>query len=268
MTETGLRCADPACTDGPEAPDGSPMPRWAKDGLLCRRCGTLLEQRLAEVPARREALRAELGGLRSSSRGENRPTKGSPPIPLNIPVHDHLEKIHATLVSWVLLVAEERALRGPDRDDDAILSAWLLSQFDWLLQHEAVGDFADEMRDLSRHADGLTQTREQWHRLEPLCPDCGARELGRWDGGDYVGCRSCGQRWAEEQYPMFVRLALDDSGGCVTAAEAVDRAQVAPATFRQWVSRGRVRKLGTVDGLARYSTADLDDVLNSDGIAS
>lgn len=257
---TPARCLDPGCTDGPTDSDEK-MPRWAKDGNLCRRCGALLEQRLAEVPARCQAVRSVLGGLRSSGRGENRPTKGTPPVPLNISAHDHLTEMHATLVSWVRMVAEERTLRGPDRDDDAILSAWLLSQLPWLLAHGAVGDLADEMRDLARVADSLTQSGLRWHRLEPPCPSCAAFELGRWDGDDHVGCRSCGRHWPDVEYPFFVRLALDDSGGCLTAAEAVQRAGVRPDTFWQWVSRGRVRKLGTVDGLARYSTSDIDRVI-------
>lgn len=253
------RCLDPKCDDGPT--EGDPMPRFADDGSnLCRRCGTLLQQRLAELPARRDALRATLGGLRASVKGENRPTKGTPPVPLNLAAHDHLTEMHATVVSWVRLVTEERSLRGPDRDDLNVLSSWLLSQLDWLLDHPAAGDLAEEIRDLSRVADALARTREQWHRLPVKCPRCDAQEIGRWDGADHVACTSCGETWHEDDYARLVLILATDQGTSVTAAEGAKRAGIKPELFRQWVSRGKVRKLGTVDGVARYSTSDLDAV--------
>ena len=263
------RCADPICLDGP--PEGDePRPRWALAGsALCRRCGDLLEQRLVELGPRRDALRAVLGGLQGAVSAGNKPTKGTPPVPLNIAAHDHLTLMQATVVSWVRLVCEERDLRGPDRNDLAVLTTWLLSQLSWLLEHPAVGDLADEMRDLSSTADALAQTREQWHRLEPRCPDCHAFELGRWDGGDHVGCRSCGREWHEREYPLFVRLALDNSGGRLTAKEAVAILGVTYGAFRMMVNRGHVHKLGTLDGIAWYRAADVDALMaaREDGAA-
>jgi len=251
------RCFDPQCTDGP--PEGDePRPRWTDDGdLLCRRCATLLEQRLAELPARRDALRAVLGGLQGAVSAGNKPTKGTPPVPLNIAAHDHLTLMQATVVSWVLMVAEERDLRGPDRNDLTVLTGWLLHQLPWLLAHPAVGDLADEVRDLSRVADGLAQTREQWHRLEPACPDCDAYELGRWDGGDVVGCRSCGCQWDDAEYADIVTAAL--RVGCVTAQEAALILGVTYGTFRNMVADPdvRLRKVGTLDGKAQYAAAEV-----------
>lgn len=253
-----LRCVDPICLDGPADGD-QPMPRWADaPGLLCRKDAEKLEQRLAELESRRDALRSVLGGGPAGAKGGNRPTKGSPPIPLNISAHDHLTAMQAVVVSWVRMVCEERGLRGPDGSDVALLARWLLSQLDWLLEHPAVGDLCDEMRDLARVADGLTQVHPRWNRLDPACPTCGAQELGRMDGDEHVACRACGRQWHEREYPAFVRLALDESGGSCTAAEGAERAGVPAATFRQWVSRKKVRRLGTVDGLARYSTEDVD----------
>jgi hypothetical protein len=258
------RCTDPECIDGPTE-DDQQRPRWAAEGAnLCRRCATLLERRLAELHSQADAVRATLGGLHSSRKGENRPTKGSPPVPLNLDAHDFLTEMHATVVSWVRLVTEERNLHGPDRDLLPALTSWLLHQLDWLCGHEAVGDFADEVRDLSRKADALAGTRPGWHKLPAPCPACGATSLGRWDGADEVGCQTCGERWAEQQYRWLVAVLSSDPGTSVTAAEAVERAEVPAATFRQWVSRGKVRRLGTVDGTARYSTADLDAVLGGE----
>lgn len=252
------RCYDPACNDGPT--EAEPMPRWADSpSLLCKRCGSLLEQRLAELPARTDALRAVLGGLTASQRGENRPTKGTPPVPLNLAAHDHLEAVNAVLVSWVQMVAEERGLRGPDRNGTAVLTGWLLSQLPWLLEHGAVGDLAQEVRDLTHIADGITRANPLRHRLPAPCPllGCGG-EMYREDGADHVACAHCGSVWTEDQYPWMVRLALDSSGGSITAKEAAERLGCTVGHVRNLVTAGEVRKLGTVDGIARYSTKDID----------
>lgn len=260
MTSAAARCLDPICLDGPT--EDEPAPRFADDGSnLCRRCGQHLERRIAEMPSQATALRAVLGGLSSSQRGENRPTKGTPPVPLNIGAHDHLTAMHAVLVSWVLLVTEERSLRGPDRGDVPGLSAWLMAQVPWLLGHPAVGDLADEVRDLTRIAEGMTQAKEQWHNLGAPCPDCSAQEMGRWDGDSQVHCRSCGRSWDEDEYPRMVHVVACDTRHSITAAEAVDIAGIKPDLFRQWVRRHGIRKLGTAYGVTRYSADDLDAVL-------
>lgn len=262
------RCLDPACLDGPKV-DDQPAARIAGMGNLCARCATLLQQRLAELPSRHDALRAVMNRpLRSrSGNSDSKRTKAeAPPIEFPVEIHDHLTAINATCASWVQLVTEERNLRGPGRDDLNSLTAWLGSQLDWLLDHPAVGDLADEMRDLSRVADGLARTRPKRYRLEAPCPvlGCEARDLIREDGDDHVWCGSCGGVWTEDQYPWMVRVALATSAGCLTAHEAAARLGVTVGTLRNLVVAGRIRKLGTVDGTARYSTDDINRVLTQD----
>lgn len=254
------RCVARDCLDGPPV-DDQPAPRLTRHGLLCDRDTRRLEQHLAELPARVHQLRAVLPGVQAPKRDGSRHTKGHPPVPLNLAAHDHLDLLAATVTSWVRLVAEERGLRGPDRPEVGRLSGWLLGQLDWLVEQPWVDDLAEEMRDLSRVADGLTQVRPGWHVLPAPCPRCSGPDdpvltLGRWDGDDHVGCSTCGERWAEEEYPRLVLVLSQDV--TVTAEEAARRAKVESATFRQWVSRGYVQRVGTVEGLARYSTKDVD----------
>ena len=264
------RCADPRCSDGPPE-HNKPRPRWAVDGeRLCVRCATLLERRLSELPACRDALRANLAKTGGGSNVGNKPTKGSPPIPLNIDAHDHLTLMQATVTSWVRLVCEDRGLRGPDRNDLRVLCGWLGSQLPWLLTHPLVGYLADEVRDLVRIAEALAQTQPRWHPLDPPCPGCSEHALGRWDGADHIDCRNCERRWHEREYPSFVRLALDNSGGRVTAREGAAMLGVTYGTFRNMVADKDVQltKLGTLDGLAQYRASDVDALVKAKGTAA
>lgn len=225
--------------------------------MLCGRCTHRLEQQLAELPARLHLVRALHDG-RQTPRRSDRPG-GDAPVPLNVDAFDLLQTAPAQLDSWAQLVREERDLRGPDNPD--LLAAWLLGQFDWLIRQPWVDDMADEINDLAQSAERLCRVNPHRHRLEPPCPSCAASELGRWDGTEQVDCGSCGRAWPREQYPAFVRLALDDSGGCLTANEAAQRLGVTVGTLRNLVTDGQVRKLGTVDGTARYSARDIEDLL-------
>ncbi len=262
------RCADPACLDGPHDEDDRPAPRWADDpSRLCRRCGSMLERRLAELPAHAHALRMVLGGLRSSVRGENRPTKGSPPIPLNIAAHDHLTALQATLVSWVRLVCEERGLRGPDRDDIGVLSGWLLHQLGWLLEHDAVGDLADEMRDLTRVADGMTNLTRRPTRAGADCFACEAPLVRPVIDGleeDRLRCTRCGQQYDDGQYLMALKAAaweaarveVDGETWATPASLAHDLGRP-ENTLKRWRRDGLVRVL-VLTGVTFFHVADVE----------
>ncbi len=246
-----VTCTGKTCDTG-----GVPRPAFANT-MLCGGCTKRLGQQLAELPARLHLVQALHDG-RQTPRRSDRPG-GDAPVPVNVDAVDLLNAVPAVLGSWVMLVCEERSLRGPDTPDR--LSSWLLGQFDWLVRQPWVDDMADEVNDLTRSAERLCRVDEHRHRLEPPCPSCTARELGRWDGTDQVDCASCGRRWKAEEYPWMVRLALDDSGGCLTAPEAAQRLGVSVGTLRNYVAAGEVRKLGTVDGTARYSARDIEQLL-------
>lgn len=250
---TDLRCVDHGCLDGPPL-DGQPSGRLVHlPALLCSRCEAALTKRLAEMPARRDLLRDTLGGIGGTRSSENKPTKGNPPVPLNIAAHDLLVDMQAKAVSWTQLVCEERGLRGPDQSDLRVLAPWLVSQVDWLIEQPWVDDLAEEMRDLARQADGLTAHRARWNRLEAPCPDCGAHELGRWDGSDDVHCLSCGMKWDR---PAL--MEKQTARHTLTAASAAAWLRVRPATFRGYVAAGTIKSIGKDgDGLLRYAAEDV-----------
>lgn len=249
----GVRCVGKHCLDGPRIED-KPAPRWAVLGLLCVRCHRVLERDLAEMPARLSLLRAHLGGYTTAGRSE-RPATGSSPVPLNVDAHDLLQAADGALWAWIQLVCEERTLRGPDSHDRA--SGWLLGQLSWLTGQPWVDDLADELHDLTNECERIIRSAPRRHRLEAPCPSCSTYELGRWDGSDHVDCGSCGRTWDEAHYPSLALVAAQASGGCMTATEAVESLSTTLGAFRMHVSRGRVRKLATIDGVAFYAADDV-----------
>lgn len=254
MSDT-LVCTGKACRGDDTNPHHT-----APGTMLCRGCTRRLEQHLAELPARLHLVQALYDGKQTPRRSD-RPG-GEAPTPVNVDAFDLLQHAPAVLGSWAQLVCEERSLRGPDTDDR--LAAWLLGQLDWLVRQAWVDELDDELSDLVSRAERLGRVNRHRHRLEPPCPSCAARELGRWDGTEQVDCASCGKAWPEDQYEWVVKLALDESGGCLTAAEAAARLEVTVPGFRaHYVSAGRVRKLGTVDGTARYSTKDVERLVKA-----
>jgi hypothetical protein len=247
---TCTRCIGPRCTRDDE-------PREAKIGLLCRRCYGQLERTVAELPARADLLHAMLGHGGTGSGGGRRPKPGSRP-PLSVGRHDLHEHLHGLVGSWTALVAEERGLHGPDHVTVHTGSRWLLPQLDWCAGQLWIDDMLNELAEVSRQVDTLTGWRRGWHPLPAPCPACGGLRLGRWAGDDQVRCEECGSTWPEECYGWLVQVLACDTESSLSADEAAERAGVLPATFRQWVSRGHVRRLGTASGQARYSTADVD----------
>jgi hypothetical protein len=248
MTDS-LVCTGKTCRG-----DGT-NPYYAHPGtMLCGHCTQRLERQLAEMPARLQLAHSLHDGRQTPRKTDRR--GADTPTPVNVALIDIVSKGLAQVASWVAMVCEERSLRGPD--DPTRHAAWLLGQLDWLVRQPWVDDLADEVNDFTRAVEAHTRLNKHRHRLEPPCPTCSARELGRWDGTAQVDCDACGKAWPESQYPWMVRLALDDSQGCVTAQEAARRLEVTVGTVRNYVTEGLIHKLGTVDGTARYSAQDVE----------
>lgn len=272
---TDLRCVDKACADGPRDDDQQPRPRWATTGLLCTRCAQALEQRLAELPARRDHLRAVLGGRQGPISDGSKRTKGTPPVPLNLDAHDHLVAMHATVVSWVRLVCEERGLRGPDRDDVAFLAPWLVAQMDWLVGQPWVDDLADEIRDASRVADALTGTTRKPRRAGADCFECGSALVRPVVDGleeDAVTCLGCGQQYDDSQYFMALQAAAwqaarveVDGETWATPTSLAHDLERSENTLHRWRRDGLVRAR-RVSGVTFFHLGDAEQEHASRGV--
>lgn len=176
--------------------------------MLCHRCQHRLERNLAETPslvdtARRHFLAA---GQQGSSDG-SRHTKGNPPLPLAVHVHDALVHLELILGSWTAMVCEERDLRGPDhRNDVDATSRWLLAQLDWCAQQPWADDLELEIRDALRVLRAVLGLTVPMVTLALSCPYCGEQSLrARKDASSDVTCSTDGCQDERGERPTWTR---------------------------------------------------------------
>lgn len=129
--------------------------RRAADGLhVCLGCLDRLERALAELPANY----ADLARRLAPSGG-----KGGPQVtgtreralPIDPTVADHREHIARTLVSWALMVAEERGIHPPTHNDPDVTAPWLLVHLRWACAQPWIDDYAAELAALRGRAMAL-----------------------------------------------------------------------------------------------------------------
>lgn len=120
-----------------------------------------------------------------------RPAPGSRP-PLNVDAVDLIERVHATLASWVQLAMEE-GLTSDDWPADNTLAVclWLARNAHLMDEHMAGDEFAAEVHDLwkrVRNAVGERPPREMHH----ACTQCGNPSV-LVNEGDLWACPECGR---------------------------------------------------------------------------
>lgn len=215
----------------------------AEIGLLCQPGYARLEQHLAELPALTTWLQANIGGASTSALDlTGTRAGGDSPLPIRADVLDHILLIRATLVSWAILIAEERQLRGPAGSMPSVTATFLLAHLPWAAEQAWVDDLAQEAADLHRDAHHLCPSRPRIYHLPIPCPeqDCGFT-LTRKDGDDYVQCQTCGRLWTEAEYGrlMWTKAELERNRcGWLTPEDAGLKVGVDPRTVRNWARRG------------------------------
>jgi hypothetical protein len=115
--------------------------------ILCRACKNKLVGYLADCESLRQELVITLthqDRIGPESEGRSAET----PLAYNVAASESLDALKATLVSWVLLVADETKAALP-ADKIAALSSWLSVRINYLVRHEAAGELFDEMRALN-----------------------------------------------------------------------------------------------------------------------
>jgi hypothetical protein len=148
--------------------------RRAIDGLyVCAGCLGKLEQSLAELPAQYDALAVAL----APRNGRTEQVTGTPEraLPIDPAVADHREHIGRVLVSWSMLVAEERGINPPGGNAPSMTAPWLLVHLRWACAQPWIDDYADELTGLRRRAHSLLYPtgRRRVDIGDCVEPDCG-----------------------------------------------------------------------------------------------
>jgi hypothetical protein len=122
------------------------QPRLALDGKrLCRRD----EESIATDARVAARLRAELAKVLIGSGQPGEKTSGTADrgMKLNDRAVEARTLIRHRLVSWSLMIAEERGFTLPDDTDEA-MAEFIATSAEWLSAHQCAGEAADELREL------------------------------------------------------------------------------------------------------------------------
>ncbi|WP_207782583.1 helix-turn-helix domain-containing protein [Phytoactinopolyspora limicola] len=185
------------------------------------------------------------------------------------------------LASWSSLVVDERCLSTrPERSVKA-LSAFLVSNIDWLASHSAARDAVNEIHELTITAnqaldpassvrlalgpcqqsgcDGTAHVTTRGARPLDFQIRCAfSRERRRLhSGATESNRRSRGARCPALNSGQFPRSVSSDTAPLLTTELAAMVAGVPDATIRKWASRGKLTRYGHASQ-ARY---DLREIL-------
>ncbi|HLS02410.1 MAG TPA: hypothetical protein VK054_10605 [Beutenbergiaceae bacterium] len=214
-------------------------PRPAEYGLLCRRCHFQLSENLIDAPGLIKHLRAQI--FPSNQTTTDTPfitgTK-TPPAPADLSAIDAADELHATLISWALLVQEEHpaGLRGPTmtgtqwasadrpigahtRADITPVTQWLLTHLQWIEKQDWAGEIAT---DLQNHRNTALARWPLETRPRPVtvipCPACDRLSLiyqppTTWRAQAIVQCArtECSTQIDEKHWAHYARVIEQDA---------------------------------------------------------
>lgn len=228
------------------------------DPVLCTRCADRLRCDLRDL----RDLLPHLPALREPGRSAGGGPRREPPAPIRLDVVDTLDVLAAVVGSWARFVVEERRLSTvPDTTAGALTLLWRHDR--WLLEHPVADEFADEIADTARRVRGITGDNPP--PALGRCPelvdghDCGG-PLRIQHTGDVL-CGRCGAAWSALDLPHILRVVAPTRRIPQPAGWVCERFGLAPATLRQWVHRGHVRRyadgqVDLLDVLARVACED------------
>ena len=205
------------------------------------------------------------GGIRVTASKE-------PPLPIAAHVLDTRRDVISTLAFWAKVVHDERELTSHHDLGDVFASARLVETHTaWLLEHDDLPGFADDIARLARDVQGIARPERKDRVRVGTCPVPVARDGERVECGETVWayperelirCKGCG---TNETRDWWREKVLGSRPRLVTARDLVDalfmdhRILVEPATVRKWVQRGKVTRCGKDDdGRWLYDWAQIE----------
>ncbi|MEU7066922.1 hypothetical protein [Streptomyces sp. NPDC046161] len=183
--------------------------------LLCDPCLHRMRGWLQSIPAQLFVLRE--GSMQREVGGGGRTGTRTAPLPgrldtLNLVgpaaagtvVDPHGDQtgdmpIAGVLSSWVLLIAEERPARLPQRQTEEALADWLIPHLGWSSQQPWSGELHDELHGMMRAIWGITALQPRTRAISRPCPRCDRLELSRTDGDQYTRCGFCGTSYTTQE---------------------------------------------------------------------
>lgn len=244
------------------------------DGLLCTRCSERLRSDLLSIASMWEGL---YGARGSGGRSGGGRSSDMTPLPMSARALKVASYVRNQLQSWVReldlgdLVIDQRgcwcepyrACRGWRRvsipDDPKLWALWLSRRIQRVRGHAASDEICAEFeycRTLLRRAIDAPPDLVTCGR----CPICGGDVLAR--RGDIEGiCRRCEQSGVVSALPVDSSRAgmwdqvpsMELTRNLIMQALPMYGVRLKPATFRQWVHRGKIRPAGERNGAPLYS---------------
>lgn len=201
----GIRCASRRCQAATRIRDD---PR-GNDSGLCRDCVEQVRRDLAILPALYDECGDRLMPVQRNWARERVTGSRRHTIPFDTVAADARSAIMESLASWSGLVVSERRMVGVPRRSAATLASFLLRHLDWLTEHFAAADFAEEVSTAARAARNSIEARRSTSlELGPCVhPGCGStiHALVREGGSSLTSQVRCtaGHTWQTHQWLLL-----------------------------------------------------------------
>lgn len=257
---------------------GQPAP----DAFLCRRCASVLERILAELPATLDDLQTTITRQsRTSKGGGGKPTKASEaPLPFDVHASEVLDRTRNGMSTWIRHVCEVRGVPLPAIGDplrpasNGAMATWLVTHIQSILADEWAPQLLADLKQLQYELRAAVDNREyryagpctavlQMGEVYEVSPDvvairpttretCGAPLRVR-TGGKTITCRTCGAEYdlAERMVTVLAKIR----GEMATGQDAAYLLSDALQTRITWAS---IRKMEHAGHVAFVTTDDED----------
>lgn len=203
---------------------------------------------------------------RQDAQGQSSKVSGSreKPLPFHAGASETLTHLKAVLISWTLLVHEEKPAPLDCKDEIESLGAYLHSHMDWLRKHPAANDLHAEATDAIRRCERAVDRAEQ-RVFAGMCPTC-AEPVYAKPGAVMVRCKVCLEEWDATEWRT---RALDYAGYTAGTPAELSRmlsdpvtGETLPAgTIRSWISRKELKSISMNQlGKPVYQTSEVQEL--------
>lgn len=254
MSAQCLRCAKPV----------------ADGGYVCSRCWLPLERDLGDMTFLAEQLDITLSRQSRTAPRAYGSRSSDTPVYFDVTASSVGAESRAVLVSWALMVSEERGIPTP-ADRLAAMGVFLLGQQEWLRHHPAASDALEELTAAIHAIRNAVDTAPDMLVVGPCDPkgehgDPCTQELRVKAGKEFVECAACGLSWRVADRREFLVEAAQDM---LVTAYVLSRFltaygdPISDDRLRKWAAQGHIVSHGTDPrGNPLYRVSEAAEVLS------